>query len=140
LLERGGKMPEEQKEPKGLTWLYVVVFIFYAAVALQGGGEYVISEPVSKEADFKINLTEGVNYKLWIENVNGPERINVTIRKGSSVAFEDTFTLTKSKKNYIPYHPKFTVRENGTYHVHAKPLGSGIVNLTIEKSITPKFP
>ena len=105
-----------------------------------GGGENVISKTVSSESDFPVDLTKGVNYKLLIENYKGPEKINVTISKGSLIVFEDTFKLTESRKNYLPYHPMFTVQENGTYHIHAKPLNSGTVNLIIEKTVASKIP
>jgi hypothetical protein len=140
LLEGWGKMPEEKKGRRGLTWLYILIFIYYVATALHGGGENVISKTVSNESDFPVDLTKGVNYKLLIENYKGPEKINVTISKGSLIVFEDTFKLTESRKNYLPYHPMFTVQENGTYHIHAKPLNSGTVNLIIEKTVASKIP
>lgn len=136
------KIPEMPKNPKArgprsLKVLYAILIVFYAVLALQGSGKYVLSESVSKEADFQVNLTEGISYKIEIENFNGPEEINLTISNGSYIAFEDTFTLTQSKKNYLPYRPKFTVEENGTYHVHAKPMNYGTVNLTIKESLIP---
>ncbi len=133
-------MPEEPKKHRGLKWLYILIFIYYVATALHGGGENVISKTVSSESDFPVDLTKGVNYKLLIENYKGPEKINVTISKGSLIVFEDTFKLTESRKNYLPYHPMFTVQENGTYHIHAKPLNSGTVNLIIEKTVASKIP
>lgn len=141
-MQREQKVPKELKEPKeprGLTVLYTILIVLYTVIAIQEGGECILSESVSNESDFQVNLTEGVSYKLGIVSSNGPEKINVTVSKGSSFAFEDTFKLTKSKKNYLPYNPKFTVEENGTYHVHAEPLDPGTVNLTIKKSIIPKF-
>lgn len=124
---------KESKERRRMTWLYLAIFIFYVITALRGGGEFILSKTISNESDIQVNLTKGVIYKIWIENLNGPKKINVKINRGSSIVFEDTFTLTKSKKEYLPSHPKFMVQENGTYHVHAKPLDSGTVNLTIEK-------
>jgi len=133
-------MSEEPKGRRGLTWLYILIVIYYVATAFNGGGENVISKTVSSESDFQVDLTKGVNYKLLIENYEGPEKINVTISKGSLIVFEDTFKLTESRKNYLPYHPMFTVQENGTYHIHAKPLSPGTVNLIIEKIIASKIP
>ncbi len=133
-------MSEKSKEHRGLKWLYILIFIYYVATALHGGGENVISKTVSSESDFSVDLTKGVYYKLLIENYKGPEKINVTISKGSLIVFEDTFKLTESRKNYLPYHPMFTVQENGTYHIHAKPLNSGTVNLIIEKTVASKIP
>ena len=127
--------PEEHRGKRGLTVLYAILIVLYVVIILQGSGKYILSESISNESDFQVNLTEGTNYKIEIENLNGPERINLTISKGSSIAFADTFSLTKSKKNYLPYHPKFTVAENGTYHVHAKPMDSGTINLTIKESL-----
>ncbi|MGA9188776.1 MAG: hypothetical protein WB014_09525 [Methanosarcina sp.] len=125
-------MPEQPKKSRSLIPLYIIIVIFYTIVALRGGEDNIISESVSHESDFQTNLTEGVNYKLWIENPDGPEKINVTISKGSYVAFQNTFTLAHSGRDYLPYHPEFTVKENGTYQVHVNPLDSGTVNLKIE--------
>jgi len=75
---------------------------YYIIVAFQGDGTDVLSESVSQESDFQVNLTEGVDYKLWIENPDGPEKINVTISKGSYIAFQNTFVLTHSGKRYLP--------------------------------------
>ncbi|WP_324444991.1 hypothetical protein [Methanosarcina sp.] len=128
------RMPAEPKKSRSLIPLYIIIVFYYIIVAFQGDGTDVLSESVSQESDFQVNLTEGVNYKLWIENPDGPERINVTISKGSYIAFQDTFVLTHSGKSYLPYHPEFTVKENGIYLVHAKPLNPGTVNLEIKKS------
>jgi hypothetical protein len=140
------EVPKEMKEPKkpkksrSLKFLYAILIVWYVVSAFQGSGKYILSESISNESDFQVNLIKGVSYNIEIENFNGPEKINLTVSNGSSTAFEGTFSLTESKKNYFPYHPKFTVEENGTYHVHAKPMDSGTVNLTIKESISPKYP
>jgi hypothetical protein len=134
------KVPEKSKDHKGSrgrTILYAILIVLYAVIAFQDSGKYVLSESVSNESDFQVNLAKGINYKIEIENFNGPEMINLTISNGSSIVYENTFILTESKKNYLPYHPKFIVKENGTYHVHAKPKDSGTVNLTIKESLIP---
>jgi hypothetical protein len=125
---------EKQKNSRSLVPLYIMIVLFYIVTSFQGGGDNVLSKSVSKESDFEVNLTQGVNYTLWLESPDGPEKMNVTISKGSYVAFENTFVMTHSGKDYLPYHPEFTVKENGIYHVHVKPLDSGIVNLEIKKS------
>ncbi|KKG84946.1 MAG: hypothetical protein AAGU10_04740 [Methanosarcina mazei] len=127
-------MTEDPKKSRSLIPLYIIIILYYVIVALQGGGDSVLSEPVSKESDFQVNLARGVNYQLRIEGPGGPEKIDVTIRNGSDVAFQNTFVLTDSKISYLPYHPEFTVKENGTYHVHVKPLNSGTIILEIKKS------
>ncbi|AKB16245.1 hypothetical protein SAMN02910340_00453 [Methanosarcina thermophila] len=127
-------MSEKQKNSRSLVPLYIMIVLFYIVTSFQGGGDNVLSKSVSKESDFEVNLTQGVNYTLWLESPDGPEKMNVTISKGSYVAFENTFVMTHSGKDYLPYHPEFTVKENGIYHVHVKPLDSGIVNLEIKKS------
>jgi hypothetical protein len=126
-------MTEQPKKSRSLIPLYVLIILFYTIVAFQVGGDYVLLEAISHESDFEVNLSEGVNYKLWIDSPNGPDKINVTISRGSYTAFENTFVLTESGKSYTPHNPEFTVKENGTYHVHAKPLSSGTVSLEIEK-------
>ncbi len=130
-------MPEQPKKSRSLIPLYMLIVLFYTIVALSGGGDNILSESVSHESDFQVNLAEGVNYKLWIENPDGPEKINATISKGSYVAFQNTFVLAHSGESYLPYYPEFTVKENGIYHVHAKPLTSGTVNLEIKKPAIP---
>ncbi|AYK14776.1 MAG: hypothetical protein ACOX7X_12580 [Methanosarcina flavescens] len=126
-------MSEKQKNSRSLIPLYIMIVLFYIVTSFQGGGDNVLSKSVSKESDFEVNLTQGVNYTLWLESPDGPEKMNVTISKGSYVAFENTFVMAHSGKDYLPYHPEFTVKENGIYHVHVKPLDSGIVNLEIKK-------
>ncbi len=126
-------MSEQPRKSRSLIPLYILIVFIYAVVAFQGGGENVLSESVYQESDFQVNLTEGINYKLWIENSDGPEKIDVTISNGSYIAFQSTFVLAHSRKRYLPYHPEFTVKENGIYHVHAKPLNAGTVNLEIKK-------
>ncbi len=125
-------MPEQPKKSRSLIPLYILIVLFYIIVVFQGG-DNVLLEAVSHESDFEVNLNEGVDYKLWIDSPEGPEKVDVTISKGSYIAFQKTFVLIHSEKSYLPYNPEFTVRENGTYHVHAKPLSSGTVYLEIEK-------
>lgn len=126
-------MPERPKKARSLIPLYIMIVLFYMVASFQGGEDSVLSESVSKESDFQVNLTEDVSYKLEIENPDGPEKINVTISKGSYIAYQNTFVLTDSGKSYLPSYPEFTVRENGIYNVHAKPLNSGTFSLEIKK-------
>jgi hypothetical protein len=129
-------MQEQPRKSRSLIPLYILIILFYIIVAFQGVGDYVLLESISHESDFEVNLSEGVNYKLWIDSPDGPDKVNLTISRGSYTAFENTFVLTQSGKSYTPYNPEFTVRENGTYHVHAKPLSSGTVYLEIEEYAT----
>ena len=126
-------MKEQPKKSRSLIPLYILIVLFYIVATFQGSGENVLSKSVSKESDFEVNLTEGVDYQLWIENPDGPEKIDVIISNGSYIAFQSTFVLARSKKRYLPYHPEFTVKENGIYHVRAKPLNSGTFSLEIKK-------
>ncbi|RXA20463.1 hypothetical protein EQO05_04840 [Methanosarcina sp. MSH10X1] len=130
-------MTEQPKKSRSLFPLYILIVLFYMIVAFQVGEDYVLLESISHESDFEVNLNEGVNYKLWIDSPNGPDKINVTISRGSYTAFENTFVLTESGKSYTPHNPEFIVKENGTYHVHAKPLSSGTVYLEIEEYANP---
>jgi hypothetical protein len=125
-------MPEKPGKTRSLIPLYIMIVLFYTIVALQGNEDSALSESVSNESDFQVNLTKGINYRLLIESLDGPEEINVTIIKGSYIAFQNTFVLTHSGKTYLPYHPEFTVKENGIYHVHAKSLKSGTFSLEIK--------
>jgi hypothetical protein len=129
----GGEMPEQQRKSRSLIPLYIIIVLFYTIAAFHGSKDNVLLESVSKESDFQVNLNEGVSYKLWIDSPHGPEKVNVTISKGSYIAFQNTFVLSNSGKNYLPCNPEFTVKENGIYHVHAKPLTPGTVYMEIEK-------
>lgn len=134
-------MPEEPKRSRSLFPLYIIIFIIYLFTFLQGQtGGFILKESVSHETDFKVNLTKGMIYRFWIENLNGLDKINITIRKGSSVIYENTFTLDQSEKMSLPYDPDFTVDENGIYEVHVIPLDTGSVNLEIKESVTPGAP
>ena len=134
-------MPEEPKRSRSLFPLYIIIFIIYLFTFLQGQtGGFILKESVSHETDFKVNLTKGMIYRFWIENLNGLDKINITIRKGSSVIYENTFTLDQSEKMSLPYGPNFTVDENGIYEVHVIPLDTGSVNLEIKESVTPGAP
>lgn len=126
-------MTEQPRNSRNIIPLYILIILFYVIVALQGGEDIVLLEAISQESDFEVNLSEGINYKLWIDSPDGPDKVNLTISRGSYTAFESTFVLTQSGKRYTPYNPEFTVKENGTYHVHAKPLSAGTVYLEIEE-------
>jgi hypothetical protein len=95
--------------------------------------ETIFTASVSGESEFQVYLTNDTKYELWVVDLNGPEKIDISIRKGSYSAFEDTFTLMHPEGDYLPYHPDFTVKENGTYQMHAKPLDSGTVRIVIRK-------
>lgn len=127
-------MQEQPKKSRSLIPLYIMIILFYIVASFQADGDSVLSKSISSESDFEVSLTEGADYTLWIENPEGPEKINVTISNGSYIAFQGTFALTRSKKRYLPYHPEFKVKENGIYHVHAEPLSSGTFSLEIRKS------
>lgn len=126
-------MPEQPKKSRSLIPLYIVITLFYIVIAFQGSENSVLLESVSEESDFQVNLTKGITYKFWIDNPNGPEKVNVTISKDSYIALQNTFVLTQPRKSYLPENPEFTVKESGVYHVHAKPLNSGTVYMEIEE-------
>lgn len=96
--------------------------------------ETIFAVSISEESEFKVNLTNDTKYELWIlEFYGGPEEINVSVKKDSYIAFEDTFVLIHPEGDYLPYRPDFTVEENGTYQVHAKPLYSGSAKIVIRE-------
>ncbi|AKB13126.1 hypothetical protein MTHERMMSTA1_03230 [Methanosarcina thermophila MST-A1] len=132
-------MPAEQKKFMNFIQICITITIFYVIFSLLEGGEYILSESVSQESEFQVYLTEDVNYKLWVVDLNGPESTSIRISKGSYAAFEDTFMLMHPEGDYLPYHPKFSVEESGTYRVYIKPMDSGTVRLVITKSRFPKF-
>ena len=59
------KVSEKQKNSRSLIPLYIMIVLFYIVTSFQGGGDNVLSKSVSKESDFEVNLTQGVNYTLW---------------------------------------------------------------------------
>lgn len=126
-------MPEQPKKSRSLIPLYILIALFYIINSFQEGGNRVLLESVSQESDFQVNLTEGATYKFWIDNPNGPEKVNVTISKDSYIVLQNTFVLTQPRKSYLPENTEFTVKESGIYHVHAKPLNPGTVYMEIEK-------
>lgn len=126
-------MPEQPKKSRSLIPLYIVITLFYIITAFQEGESYVLLESVSQESDFQVNLTKDEIYKFWIDNPNGPEKVNVTISKDSYIVLQNTFVLTQPRKSYLPENPEFTVKESGIYHVHAKPLNPGTVYMEIEE-------
>lgn len=94
----------------------------------------IFAVSVSEESEFAVYLTNDTKYELWVlDFYSGPERIDVSVKKDSHTAFEDTFILMHPEGDYLPYHPDFTVKENGTYQVHMKPLDSGDVRIGIRK-------
>lgn len=96
--------------------------------------ETIFAFEISEESEFQVNLTNDTKYELWVlEFYGGPEGINVSVKKDSYIAFEDTFVLIHPEGDYLPYRPDFTVEENGTYQVHAKPLDSGSAKIVIRK-------
>ncbi len=86
----GEKNIRTTKKSRSLIPLYIVITLYYIIAAFQGGENHVLLEAVSKESDFQVNLAEGAKYKFWIDNPNGPEKINVTISKDSYIAFSKT--------------------------------------------------
>ncbi|WP_440954516.1 hypothetical protein ACSAZK_12925 [Methanosarcina sp. Mfa9] len=109
----------------------IIPIIIYSSMMFLEGGECIYAESVSKESYFQVNLTKDVKYELWVVDYVGPEKIKISIRKDSYIVLEDTFMLMHPEGDYLPYHPSFTVKENGTYQVHAKPLDSGTVSIGI---------
>ncbi len=126
-------MSEKQKGSINLKEICIILLIT-TVISFLEGGKCIFSETVSTESDFQVDLRESVNYQLWVVDLIGPEKISVRISKGSYVAFEDTFTLMHPEGDYLPYHPRFSVKGNGTYQVHVKPIDSGTVSLKIIKS------
>ncbi|MBP2144912.1 hypothetical protein J2129_000366 [Methanofollis sp. W23] len=55
------------------------------------------------------------------------------VHKGPYVVFDETFDLTRPEHDYLPFRPEFTVRENGTYQVHVKPLDEGVFKIGIRR-------
>jgi hypothetical protein len=138
-LKKRDRCRQSRKKIMNFIRICLTITIFYAIFSLLEGGECILSESVSQESEFQVYLTEDVNYKLWVVDLNGPESISVRISKGSYVVFGDTFVLMHPEGDYLPYHPKFSVEESGTYRVYVKPMDSGTVRLAITKSRFPKF-
>lgn len=101
--------------------------------------ETIFATSVSAESEFDVYLINDTKYKMWVVDLNGPEKIDISIGKGSYIAFEDTFILMHPEGDYLPYRPDFTVKENGTYQIYAKPLDSGTIRIGIRKSMDYRY-
>ena len=75
-------MPEQPKNSRSRIPLYILIVLLYLFVTFQGDEKSVLSESVSGESDFQVYLTEGVSYELWVENPEGPDKIDVIISNG----------------------------------------------------------
>ncbi|AKB26142.1 hypothetical protein MSMTP_2673 [Methanosarcina sp. MTP4] len=109
----------------------IVPIIICAIFIALDNGECIFAEYISNESEFQVNLSKNTKYELWVVDLIGPEKINISVRKDSYVAYEDTFMLMHPEGDYLPYHPDFTVKENGTYKVHIKPQDPGTVKIGI---------
>lgn len=116
-----------------LTIIIIMSVSYFIIEDIIKKSETIFAAFVSEESEFEVYLTNDTKYELWVVDLNGPENIEISIRKGSYTAFEDTFMLKHPEGDYLPYHPDFTVKENGTYQMYAKPLDSGTVRIGIRK-------
>jgi hypothetical protein len=117
-----------------LTIILIMSISYFIIEDVIKKSETIFAVWVSEESEFQVNLTNDTKYELWVlEFYGGPEEINVSVKKDSYTAFEDKFMLMHPEGDYLPYHPDFTVKENGTYQVHAKPLDSGSAKIVIRK-------
>lgn len=147
---REDSLPDKRKENSrsegSSTWgvkkflqdmLIIIVIMSIADFIIEDvikKSETIFEVYISTESEFQVYLTNDTKYELWVlEFYGGPEKINVSIKKDSYTAFEDTFVLMHPEGDYIPYQPTFAVKENGTYQMYAKPLDSGIVKIKIRK-------
>ncbi|HEY3363337.1 MAG TPA: hypothetical protein VGK06_16355 [Methanosarcina sp.] len=116
-----------------LTIIIIMSVSYFIIEDVIKKSETIFAASVSEEPKFEVYLTNDTKYELWVVDFNGPEKIDISIRKDSYTGFEDTFMLMYPEGDYLPYHPTFTVKENGTYQMHAKPLDSGNVRIGIRK-------
>ncbi|AKB46463.1 hypothetical protein MSKOL_0686 [Methanosarcina sp. Kolksee] len=124
---------DEELKSKILIILTILVFGYGFYLSLDD--EYVFGASVSDESVFEVNLTTDVKYKFLIDGglFGDPLHLDVTISKGSYVAFDESFKTDPidTYKVYYPYEPMFTVKENGTYQVHVNPGSSGSCDIAI---------
>lgn len=112
--------------------LFVIFFFSYVLPAIDGG-VFIFAEDISEKSEYEVNLTTDARYEIWLVEFIGPEKVNVRVHKGPYVAFNDTFILMHPEGDYLPHHPDFTVRENGTYQVRIQPHNSGKVRIGIRQ-------
>ena len=118
-----------------LTIIIIMSVSYFIIEDVIKKGEAMFAASISEESEFQVYLTNHTKYELWVVDLNGPEKIDVSIRKDSYTAFEDTFMLMHPEGDYLPYHPDFSAKEDGIYQIHAKPLESGTVRTGIRKSM-----
>ncbi|KKH48724.1 hypothetical protein [Methanosarcina sp. 1.H.A.2.2] len=129
-------MEEEQKNRIFIVLtILVAILVFGYSFYLSLDDEYVFGASVSDESVFEVYLTSNVEYKFLVAEIpySGPGKIFVSISKDSYVPFEKTFRLDYLDGVYGPYHPDFTVEENGTYNIHVKPLDTGSFRVGIKE-------
>lgn len=97
----------------------------YSIIPTIQGGEFIFAETVTDTFSDEVNLTTDRRYEVWLVE-RGAERVTVLVHKGPDVVFDETFTLMHRERDYLPYLPEFTVRENATYQVHVKALEGGV--------------
>lgn len=67
-------MPEQPKKSRSLIPLYMLIVLFYTIAALSGGGDNILSESVSHESDFQVNLAEGINLNSELRTLTVPKK------------------------------------------------------------------
>jgi hypothetical protein len=112
------------------------IILMIALIVIPGylvDGDFLFGADVPAPSDFEIPLLKNTQYGLWVLDENGPEEIDISFDKGSYHAFRDTFLLMHPEGDYLPYHPVFSVREDGMYSMHIEPRGNGMVRIGIRK-------
>ena len=122
---------------EGVTSFLKYVFLLALSAVFIFGYNYLTIEDaifgadVSQDAIYHVDLQKNKIYELWVVDMGGPETIEVSISKDSYAPYGATFRLMHPEGDYLPYHPAFSVDENGTYDINVHPLDSGTVNVAI---------
>jgi hypothetical protein len=93
----------------------------------------VFAADVSQDATFHVDLLKDKNYELWVLDLNGPETVDISINNGPYAPYWGTFRLMHPEGDYLPYHPGFSVKEDGTYDINVHPLDQGTVRVAIQQ-------
>jgi len=110
-----------------------ILFVFTAEYPYYSGGVTVFEGDISQDTAFQIDLIRDRRYEVWVVDTAGPETVDVSIRKGQDIVYEESFRLLHPEGDYIPWHPCVWATDTDTYDVHVHPRGAGTVKILIRK-------
>jgi hypothetical protein len=121
------------REYLGYFFLITISVAFIWCYFYLFGGDNIFSADASHDAVFHVDLRKDKNYQLWVLDMNGPERVGISITNGYNIIYEDTFQLMHPEGDYLPYHPAFRVKETGMYDITVHPVDAGTIRIGVQQ-------